>query len=77
MFIYYRVILSAFIAAIKFNEEFHEDMEVYSKIGGVKMKELIILEDNFLKGIKYKLYVSEEAFNKAQKSFLKKLDDLY
>ena len=60
----HKMILAAFILAIKYNEENYYSMIYYSKIGGVSLSELNYLESEYLILIGYKLFVQTKLFDK-------------
>ena len=60
----HKLILAAFIIAIKYNEDNYYSMIIYSKIGGVTIAELNNLEFEFLKLIKFNLFIPEILYNK-------------
>ena len=60
----HKLILAAFIIAIKYNEDNYYSMQIYSKIGGVTIAELNNLEFEFLKLIKFNLFIPEMLYNK-------------
>ena len=60
----HKMILAAFILAIKYNEEIYYSMVFYSKLGGVSVSELKNLESEFLILISYKLFVETKLFDK-------------
>ena len=60
----HKLILAAFILAIKYNEEIYYDMFCYSKIGGVKLSELNYLELQYLILIGYNLFVDPKLYDK-------------
>lgn len=57
-----RVILAAFVLAVKFNEDLCYKFDYYSYTGGVTPKELAMLEYNFLELIEYELYVNRKNY---------------
>ena len=59
----HRLVLTSFLLAHKYCEDYRYDAARMAKIGGVHPKELLKLEREFLKFIKFELYVSEETFN--------------
>lgn len=65
----HRLILCSIITAIKYQEDDICSDIYYSKVGGVSLDELSKIEEEFLKRIKYTLFVKEEDFTKYQ-SFL-------
>ena len=52
--------------SIKYNEDCYYDNKYYSQIAGVKLKELLILEYNFVKLLNCELYVNRELYDKYQ-----------
>lgn len=59
----HRLVLTAFLLSHKYWEDYRYDTSRMAKIGGVHPKELMKLEKEFLKFVKFELYVSEETFN--------------
>ena len=62
----HRILFSSIIIGIKYNEDCFYDNKYYSQIAGVKMKELTMLEYNFIKMLNCELYVSKELYDKYQ-----------
>ena len=60
----HKLILAAFILAIKYNEDNYYSMVFYSKLGGVTPGELNKLEFEFLILIRYNLLIQEELYKK-------------
>ena len=60
----HRILFSAILMSIKFNEDRYYDNKYYSKIAGVKVKELKQIEYKFLDLIDFKLFISEDEFLK-------------
>ena len=60
----HKLILAAFILAIKYNEDKYYHMIYYSKMGGVTLSELNYLESEYLILIDYKLFVDTKLYNK-------------
>ena len=58
----HRILFSAIFTALKFNEDIFYKTSFYAKIGGISTKELINLENAFIKLIDFKFFVSEEIF---------------
>lgn len=67
----YRIILSAFLEAIKFNEDSSYSYSHYTCVFGLSSSELSILELSFLELIDYNLFVSDTLYNECW-SYLKK-----
>ena len=59
----HKLILAAFILAIKYNEENYYHMIYYSKVGGVSLSELKYLESEYLILIGYKLFVDTKLYD--------------
>ena len=62
----HRILFSAILLSIKYNEDSFYDNKYYAQIAGVKTKELKTLEYNFSKMINCAFYVSEEDYEKYQ-----------
>ena len=60
----HRILFSALILAIKYNEDKFFDNDFYSQIAGIKMAELKIFEYNFLYLCNFNMFVDEETFDK-------------
>ena len=60
----HRILFTSILISIKNNEDIIYNNSYFSKIGGVDMNELIILENHFLKIIDFELYVSDKLYNK-------------
>lgn len=58
----HKLILASFIISNKFLEDSVYSMQIYAKIGGVSVKEINHLEYEFLKLIKFNLFVDENLF---------------
>lgn len=66
----HRLVLTAFLLAHKYCEDWRYDTSRMAKIGGVHPKELLKLEIEFLKFLKFELYVSEETFTQYHNAIL-------
>ena len=62
----HRILFSAVLISIKYNEDCYYDNKYYSEIAGVKLKELNSLEYNFIRMLNCELYVSRKLFDKYQ-----------
>jgi len=62
-FIVHRLVLVSLLIAIKFNEDKHYTNKFVAKVGGVKVKNLNLMESNFLKSIDYSIYVEYDSLN--------------
>ena len=60
----HRILFSAILLSIKYNEDNIYDNNYYALIAGVKAKELKILEYNFSKMINCTFYINEEDYEK-------------
>ena len=62
----HRILFSAILLSIKYNEDSFYDNKYYAQIAGVKTKELKTLEYNFAKMINCNFYVIKEDYEKYQ-----------
>ena len=60
----HRILFSAILIAIKYNEDNFYDNKFYAEIAGVKLNELNTIEYNFILLCDCKLFVSDETFDK-------------
>ena len=60
----HKMILAAFILAIKYNQDCYYSMIYYSKIGGITLSELNNLESEFLILIGYNLFIQVKLYDK-------------
>ena len=60
----HKLIFVSFIVTIKFHEDEHYSLKYYAKLGGLSLKEIINLEYIFLTLLDFRLYISEELFQK-------------
>ena len=60
----HRLLLSAILTAIKYNEDEICLNSYYAKVTGITTKELSLLEGTFIKLIGFKLFVADELFQK-------------
>ena len=58
----HRILFSSIFTAIKYNEDNLLKTSFYARIAGISEKELIKLENAFLKLIEFKLFVSDEIY---------------
>ena len=70
----HKLILAAFIVAIKFHEDENYSMSYYAKLGGISTKEAIKLEYEFTSLIDFKLFVEQKEYDKYY-SYLHSLDE--
>lgn len=54
----HRILFTAILIAAKYNEDIIYDNLYYSKIAGVEIKELLVLENTFLNYIDFELFIS-------------------
>ena len=62
----HRILFTSVLISIKYNEDSFYDNKYYSEIAGVKLKELKLLEYSFISMVTFKLYVSDEIYEKYQ-----------
>ena len=60
----HKLIITSMLVSIKYNEDDYFSNKFYAKVGGVSKNEIDTLEYAFLILIDFKLYVSEELFQK-------------
>jgi hypothetical protein len=60
----FKLFLIALTLAIKYNEDFYDDNAYFAKVGGIDLKEINIIEKEFLNLIDFRLFVSDDIFNK-------------
>jgi hypothetical protein len=60
----HRIIFVSILMAIKYNEDVNFGFDFYAKIAGLPIKELKILEHNFIDLIKFHFFVDKEEFEK-------------
>jgi len=53
----HRLILTSLVVAVKFHDDTYYSNEMYSKVGGVQLRELNVLEAAFLKLLDWRLHV--------------------
>ena len=60
----HRIIFSAILVSIKYNEDSYFDNKYYAEIAGVKLKELKLLEYNFISMINFNLFIQDSIYEK-------------
>ena len=60
----HRILFTSIVISIKYNEDTFFKNSFYAKVGGISVKELTKLENAFLKLIEFKLFVSDDLFQK-------------
>jgi len=60
----HRIVLSSIVLAIKYNEDDYYTNAYYSKVGGIVVKEMNLLEFDLLKYLEYSLFIKSETFEK-------------
>jgi hypothetical protein len=63
----HRLFLASVVVASKYCEDVFETNEYYSRVGGISMKEMNILELEFLLKLDFDLYVSSPEFQKVER----------
>lgn len=71
----HRILFSALILAIKYNEDKFFENEYYSQIAGIKMTELKNIEYNFLSLCNFNVFVDEETLKKYSRNLHNSNDD--
>ena len=60
----HRIIFSAILVSIKYNEDSYYDNKYYAEIAGVKLKELKLLEYNFITTLHFNLFIQDSIYEK-------------
>ena len=60
----HRIIFSAILISIKYNEDNYFDNKFYAEIAGVKLKELQLLEYNFISLLNFNIFIQDEIYDK-------------
>ena len=60
----HRIIFSAILVSIKYNEDSYYDNKYYAEIAGVKLKELKLLEYNFITMLHFNLFIQDSIYEK-------------
>ena len=71
----HRILFISILVAIKYNEDVYFDNKYYAKIAGVPSKELKKMESEYLKLIKFELYVNKNVFDK-YKNYISKIANI-
>jgi len=69
----HRILFTAVLLSIKYNEDSFFDNQYYSEIAGVKIKELKLLEYTFISMVDFKLFVCDDIYEK-YKNYLDKFE---
>jgi hypothetical protein len=60
----FRIFFASILLSLKFNEDDFYDNLFYSKVGGISLQELNALEYEFIKLIRYNLFVDRDLYDK-------------
>ena len=60
----HRIVFVSILMAIKYNEDTNFGFDFYAKIAGVPIKELKVLERDFIDLIKFHFFINKEEFDK-------------
>ena len=69
----HRIVFVSILMAIKYNEDINFGFDFYAKIAGMPLKELKILENNFIDLIKFHFFIDKAEFDK-YKSYIDDID---
>ena len=69
----HRILFTAILLSLKYNEDLIYKMDYYSKIAGVSLKELKKLEFEFVSKINFELYINEKDFEN-YRDYLNKME---
>lgn len=64
-----KILLTSLVCAIKYNEDMIHDNEFFAKVGGINLKEMNLLEREFLFLMEYKLYIPKDMFKVYEENF--------
>ncbi len=64
----HKILFTAILISIKYNEDHFYDNKYYSEIAGVKLKELKLLEYTFAKTVNFHFFVKNDFFEKYEMS---------
>jgi hypothetical protein len=67
----HRVMLISIYIAYTFNEDCIHDNNYLALVSGISKKEMVLLENEFLELIDFKLFVSDDTFNEYKKYFFR------
>ena len=71
----HRIVFSALLISIKYNEDSFYDNKYYSEIAGVNLKELKMLEYSFTTQVNFNLFVNKNIYEKYE-NYLEHLENL-
>ena len=71
----HRIMFISIIMAYLYNEDETEEEEDLALVGGISLKEMILLEHDFIDLIDFNFYVDEKIFEQYKKKFLLESDD--
>ena len=60
----HRIVFSAILVSIKYNEDSYFDNKYYAEIAGVKLKELKLLEYYFISMLNFNLFIQDSIYEK-------------
>ena len=60
----HRVLFTSVLLAIKYNEDEQYKIEYYAQIGGMAVKEIFGLENEFVSRVEFNFYINEEEYKK-------------
>ena len=66
----HRIIFSSILISIKYNEDNYYDNKYYAEIAGVKIKELKLLEYNFISLLNFNLFIQDDIYEKYKQYLL-------
>ena len=66
----HRIMLISIYMAYTYNEDCIYDNKYLALVSGLNIKEMLVLEEDFLDLIEFKLYVSDETFDQYKKYFI-------
>ena len=73
----HRIMIIAIYVAYIYNEDCIHDNNYLALVSGIKKEEMVLLENEFLELIEFKLFVSNETYDEYKQYFNEKLSNLY
>lgn len=69
----YKLILTSIIVSLKYNEDQIIKFDYFSKFSILTIKELVLMENHFLEGLNFKLYVCSKSYDLIELYLIEKL----
>ncbi len=66
----YRLLLAAVVTSIKYNEDDYYSNSFYSRVGGINLQEMNLIESEFIRLSEFLLFVDDDSYEKYKKYLL-------